>query len=74
MVGTSYLRSRFAALGAESEERSELLEESIEVMPGAWSSDDVRHHGTHFRALSPVMKPSPVQSHILRRGQAATRR
>jgi probable F420-dependent oxidoreductase len=61
VVGTGYLRSEFAALGVEFEERNELFDESIRVMLGAWSSDEFRHHGMHFRALNTVMQPSPVQ-------------
>lgn len=61
VVGTGYLRSEFAALGVEFDERNELFEESIEVMLGAWSSDEFRHQGTHFRAFNTVMQPPPVQ-------------
>jgi probable F420-dependent oxidoreductase len=61
VLGTGYLRSEFAALGVEFEERNELFDEAIEVMHGAWASDEFRYQGAHFRALGTVIKPPPVQ-------------
>ena len=37
-LGTGYLRSEFAALGVDFEERNALFDEAIEVLQGIWSN------------------------------------
>ena len=39
-LGTGYLRSEFAALGVDFEERNALFDEAIEVLLGVWSTTD----------------------------------
>jgi probable F420-dependent oxidoreductase len=60
-LGTGYLRSEFAALGVDFDERNELFDEAIEVLQGIWSTDDYRFEGRHFKAIGAIIKPGPVQ-------------
>ena len=39
-VGGGYLRSEFAALGVDFEERNALFDEAVEVLRGVWATDD----------------------------------
>lgn len=61
VMGTGYLRSEFAALGVDFEERNDLFDEAVEVIKGIWSDDDFHYEGKHFQALGVTMKPGPVQ-------------
>src|SRR5215471_18604966 len=61
VLGTGYLRSEFAALGVDFQERNELFDEAVEVMKGVWSDDEFRYEGRHFTALGVIMRPGPVQ-------------
>jgi probable F420-dependent oxidoreductase len=61
VLGTGYLRSEFAALGVDFEERNELFDEAVDVMRGVWADDDFQYEGRHFKALGVVMRPQPVQ-------------
>jgi alkanesulfonate monooxygenase SsuD/methylene tetrahydromethanopterin reductase-like flavin-dependent oxidoreductase (luciferase family) len=60
-LGTGYLRSEFAALGVEFEERNDLFEESVQVMKAVWTGDEVGFAGRHFKAIGQVGRPQPVQ-------------
>jgi probable F420-dependent oxidoreductase len=60
-VGTGYLRSEFAALGVDFEERNDLFDEAVEVMTGVWRTPSFHHEGRHFTALSQTQRPEPVQ-------------
>jgi probable F420-dependent oxidoreductase len=59
-LGTGYLRSEFAALGVDFEERNALFDEAIEVLRGVWSTDNFTYDGRHFTAVGQVIKPGPV--------------
>ncbi|HXY93952.1 MAG TPA: LLM class F420-dependent oxidoreductase [Acidimicrobiia bacterium] len=59
-LGTGYLRSEFAALGVEFEERNELFDEAVDVLRGVWSTDDFTYDGRHFKAIGQIIKPGPV--------------
>jgi probable F420-dependent oxidoreductase len=63
VLGTAagYLRSEYAALGVDFEERNALFDEAIEVLQAAWSSDDFRYEGSHFTARGVTANPKPVQ-------------
>jgi probable F420-dependent oxidoreductase len=61
VLGTGYLRSEFAALGVNFEERNELFDEAVEVMRGVWTNDEFQFEGRHFQAYGVVMRPRPVQ-------------
>jgi len=60
-LGTGYLRSEFAALGVDFEERNDLFEESVQVMKAAWTGDEVSFDGRHFKAIGQVGRPRPAQ-------------
>ncbi len=59
-LGTGYLRSEFAALGVDFEERNALFDEAIEVLQGVWSTDEFSYDGRHFKAIGQIIKPGPV--------------
>ncbi|WP_109527471.1 LLM class F420-dependent oxidoreductase [Nocardia aurea] len=59
-VGAGYLKSEFAALGVDFDERNELLDESIEAMKLAWTREGVAFEGRHFRARGNTMLPHPA--------------
>ncbi|MGE0879605.1 MAG: LLM class F420-dependent oxidoreductase [Acidimicrobiia bacterium] len=60
-VGTGYLRSEFAALGVDFDERNELFDEAIEVMRGLWTTDEFHFDGRHFKAMGVTLAPTAVQ-------------
>ncbi len=62
VLGTGYLRSEFAALGVDFDERNDLFDEAVEVIRGAWADDDFRYDGRHFAAHGVTIRPAPVQS------------
>ena len=59
-LGTGYLRSEFAALGVDFEERNALFDEAVEVLLGIWSTDNFSYEGRHFKAIGQIIKPGPV--------------
>ncbi len=61
VVGTGYLRSEYAAIGIDFEERNELFDEAIEVMRAAFGDEEVRYEGRHFDAYGVVLRPRAVQ-------------
>jgi probable F420-dependent oxidoreductase len=60
-AGAGYLRSEFAALGVDFDERNELFDEAITAMRGIWSTDGFAFTGRHFVAQGQVGRPRPVQ-------------
>ena len=60
-VGGGYLRSEFAALGVDFEERNDLVDEALEVLTGIWRSDSFTYTGRHFSAGGQISRPVPVQ-------------
>jgi len=62
VMGTGYLRSEFAALGVDMEERNELLDEAVEVIRGVWTNDEFSYQGRHFTAQGQMQRPVPVQT------------
>jgi probable F420-dependent oxidoreductase len=61
VLGTGYLRSEFAALGVDFEERNALFDEAIEVLLGVWSTESFSYTGRHFTAQGQTIRPGPVQ-------------
>jgi probable F420-dependent oxidoreductase len=59
-LGTGYLRSEFAALGVDFDERNALFDEAVDVLRGIWATDDFSYDGRHFKAIGQVIKPRPV--------------
>jgi len=60
-AGGGYLRSEFAALGADFEARGALLDESLDVLRGLWSGESFGFDGRDFTARDQVSVPAPVQ-------------
>ena len=60
-AGSGYLRSEFAALGVEFDERGALFDEAVEAMRGIWSTDGFTFTGRHFTAPGQTAAPRPVQ-------------
>jgi probable F420-dependent oxidoreductase len=60
-AGSGYLRSEFAALGVDFEQRTQLLDEAIEVLREVWTGESYAHDGLHFSARGQVSLPPPVQ-------------
>jgi len=59
-VGVGYLKREFAALGVTFDERTELFDESLEVIRGIWTTDDFTYEGKHFSARGVTAHPRPV--------------
>ncbi|MEB3023541.1 LLM class F420-dependent oxidoreductase [[Mycobacterium] crassicus] len=59
-VGVGYLKGEFAALGVDFDERTALVEESLDVIKAIWTADDVSFEGRHFRARGITAHPRPV--------------
>jgi probable F420-dependent oxidoreductase len=60
-AGTGYLRSEYAALGVEFDERNDLFDECAEVLTTAWTQPSYRFSGRHFTALDQALRPAPAQ-------------
>jgi probable F420-dependent oxidoreductase len=60
-IGVGYLRSEFAAMGVDFEERNELFDEAAEAMIGVWTTPQYRYEGRHFLAVGQTQRPLPVQ-------------
>jgi len=63
-VGTGYLKSEFFALGVDFEERNELFDEALEVLPLHWRGAPFSYRGRHFDAREVLALPRPVQDPI----------
>jgi probable F420-dependent oxidoreductase len=62
VLGTGYLRSEFAALGVDFDERNDLFDEAVEVMRALWANPDELHYeGRHFKAIGVTLSPRQVQ-------------
>jgi probable F420-dependent oxidoreductase len=60
-VGGGYLRSEFAAVGADFDHRGRLLDEALEVLRGLWVGESYSVEGSGYRARDVVSQPGPVQ-------------
>ena len=60
-VAAGYLRTEFAALGADFGRRNETTDEAIEVLRRAWSEDGIALVGHGFEAAGNTALPRPVQ-------------
>ncbi|MGE0308787.1 MAG: LLM class F420-dependent oxidoreductase [Acidimicrobiia bacterium] len=63
-VGTGYLKPEFRALGVDIEERNELFDEALDVLPLHWSGEPFNYSGKHFEARDIIALPKPVQNPI----------
>ncbi len=60
-VAAGYLKSEFAALGADFEVRNEAIDEGIRALKRAWTEEGVRFQGRGFAAAGNTMLPRPRQ-------------
>jgi probable F420-dependent oxidoreductase len=60
-VAAGYLKSEFAALGAEFEERNDRADEALRAMKLAWTGSGVSFAGRGFEARGNTMVPRPIQ-------------
>jgi probable F420-dependent oxidoreductase len=58
-VGAGYLKSEFGALGVDFEERNDLVDEALDAMKVAWTTEAVVYEGRHFKARGNTMLPRP---------------
>src|SRR5215469_14452755 len=61
-VGQGYAPGEFAAYGVDRKARAGRLEEGIQVIRGAWTSDDFSFDGRHYTVKNIRLMPRPVQS------------
>jgi probable F420-dependent oxidoreductase len=59
--GTGYLKSEYAALGVDFDDRNIIFDESFDLLPKLWDTDDIAFEGTHFTASGQTLRPRPVQ-------------
>src|SRR3954451_6050706 len=55
-VGAGYLEPEFAAVGADFEQRNDVLDDALRTMVAAWTHDEVEGVAT---APTPVQRPHP---------------
>lgn len=60
-VGAGYLRSEFAAVGADFERRAELLDEGLRALTSMWTEPGTPVAGEGFEAPGPLWLQPPVQ-------------
>lgn len=63
-LGTGYQKSEFHALGVDFDERNELFDEALDVLPLPWSGEPFSYTGKHFEARDVIGLPRPVQRPI----------
>ena len=63
-LGTGYLKGEFRALGVDFDERNELFDEALDVLPLHWAGEPFSYTGRHFDARDVVARPSPPQQPI----------
>lgn len=63
-VGTGYLKAEYFSLGANFDERNELFDEALDVMPMSWSGEPFTYDGKHFSARNVQVLPKPRQQPI----------
>ena len=63
-VGTGYLKSEFAALGVDFDERNARFDESLDAIRAHWSGRPFDLVGSTFEARNVIARPLPVQERI----------
>jgi probable F420-dependent oxidoreductase len=63
-LGVGYHESEFQALGVAIEERGDLLDEALDVLPLHWQGEPFSYAGRHFTARDVIARPRPVQQPI----------
>jgi len=60
-IGSGYLRSEYAAVGASFESRGAAMDEALAVLRLAWSGKPVTYEGASFKAFGALPRPIPIQ-------------
>ncbi|WP_179473144.1 TIGR03619 family F420-dependent LLM class oxidoreductase [Mycolicibacterium vinylchloridicum] len=60
-VGAGYLRSEFAALGVDVDDRAQLLDEALAALTSIWTEPEKPVSGKGFSATGPMWLQPPVQ-------------
>jgi probable F420-dependent oxidoreductase len=63
-AGTGYAKGEFHALGVDFDERNELFDEALDVLPLHWSGEPFSYSGRHFSAREVIARPRPPQRPI----------
>lgn len=63
-AGAGYSKGEFAALGVNFDERNELFDEALAVLPLHWSGEPFDFQGKHFSARNIQSLPRPAQNPI----------
>jgi probable F420-dependent oxidoreductase len=63
-VGTGYMKAEFHALGVDFDQRNDLLDEALDVLPLHWSGKPFDYQGRNFSARQAIGLPKPVQQPI----------
>ncbi len=63
-TGTGYLKAEFHSVGVDFDERNELFDEALDVLPLHWSGEPFSYAGKHFNARDIIARPRPVQQPI----------
>ena len=63
-AGTGYLKGEFRALGVDFEQRNELFDEALDVLPLHWSGEPFSYEGKHWNAHDIHALPHPVAKAI----------
>jgi probable F420-dependent oxidoreductase len=60
-VGAGYLKAEYKAVGADFNQRNEIMDEYLRAMKAAWASDEFVFEGTGYQALGNRILPRPLQ-------------
>jgi probable F420-dependent oxidoreductase len=63
-AGTGYLKGEYFSLGVDFDERNELFDEALDVLPLHWSGEPFDYSGKHFDCRNTIGRPRPVQQPI----------
>ena len=63
-VGTGYMKAEFHALGVDFDQRNDLFDEALDVLPLHWSGEPFDYAGRGFNARQTIGLPKPVQQPI----------
>jgi probable F420-dependent oxidoreductase len=63
-AGTGYLKAEYFAVGVDFDERNDLFDEALDVLPLHWRGEPFDYQGRHFSARNVIARPRPVQQPI----------
>jgi probable F420-dependent oxidoreductase len=61
-VGAGYLKGEYKALGADFDNRNDVMDEYIRAMKEAWTKDEFTFKGSTYEALGNRILPRPIQN------------